>query len=552
MSTYKQRKTPGVYVTELDAFPHSIVGVQTAVPIFIGYTEKAEISGKPVFNKAVKLNSLVDYETVFGRGYRKEFKVEAVADQKDISAGKYDLKVMSYAERSEGGYEEAGEKYYKLAEVSATAFNLFDSMRLFYANGGGPCYVVSVNSYVSDGNPNTISAEELSTGLAVAGDQVGPTMTVIPDAVLIAPDKTSEPLISAGFQKIARGMLDQALALQDRLAILDVYASNLANHGTETPTLSDVIDQFRLDVGEVGLSYGAAYFPFVHASVMDPNEIDYRNISNLTGTPSLHEILSWQNITLNYGDLTKDEGSRRYQALQVDIDKLNSPPTLEPEIVKLANNLTAGLPLMGDIDRVLLAKQSMLPASGAMAGLYTANDNSVGVWNAPANVVVNSTVSLTYKLKGDEQDDLNMPVDGKSIAAIREFVGRGPVVWGARTLDGNSPDYRYIQVRRTLIYIEQSVKTALNQFVFKANDGKTWTTVVAMVSGFLNGLWSQGGLMGNSASEAYSVECGLGSTMTGQDILDGYMIVQIQLQMIRPAEFIELTFKQKMEGVATS
>jgi hypothetical protein len=347
-------------------------------------------------------------------------------------------------------------------------------------------------------------------------------------------------------------MLGQAQTLQDRMAILDVYGSNLANHGTETPTLGDVVDQFRLDVAETGLSYGAAYFPFLHASVMDPNEIDYRNIATLTGSPSLQEILSWQNITLNYGDLTKDEGSRRYKALQVDIDRLNNPPSSEPEIVKLANNLTAGLPLMGDIDRVILAKQSMLPPSAAMAGLYTANDNSVGVWNAPANVVVNSTVGLTFKLKSDEQDDLNVPVNGKSIAAIREFVGRGPVVWGARTLDGNSPDYRYIQVRRTLIYIEQSVKTALNQFVFKANDGKTWTTVVAMVSGFLNGLWSQGGLMGNSASEAYSVECGLGSTMTGQDILDGYMIVQIQLQMIRPAEFIELTFKQKMEGVATS
>ena len=70
-----------------------------------------------------------------------------------------------------------------------------------------------------------------------------------------------------------------------------------------------------------------------------------------------------------------------------------------------------------------------------------------------------------------------------------------------------------------------------------------------MVSNFLQGLWSQGGLLGSTAAEAFSVECGLGSTMTGQDILDGYMIVQVTVQMIRPAEFIELTFKQKMEGV---
>ena len=69
------------------------------------------------------------------------------------------------------------------------------------------------------------------------------------------------------------------------------------------------------------------------------------------------------------------------------------------------------------------------------------------------------------------------------------------------------------------------------------------------VPGMMQGLWSQGGLMGSSASEAFTVQCGLGSTMTGQDILEGYMVVQVTVQMIRPAEFIELTFKQTMEGV---
>ena len=184
----------------------------------------------------------------------------------------------------------------------------------------------------------------------------------------------------------------------------------------------------------------------------------------------------------------------------------------------------------------------------AMAGVYTKIDGSRGVWNAPANTTLTSVVSPTLAINDAMQEDLNVPLDGKAVDAIREFTGRGTVVWGARTLDGNSNDYRYIQVRRTLIYIEQSIKAALNPFVFAPNDGNTWTTVVSMVSNFLQGVWSQGGLMGATASEAYTVQCGLGSTMTAQDILDGYMIVQVMLQMIRPAEFIELTFKQKMEG----
>ena len=111
-------------------------------------------------------------------------------------------------------------------------------------------------------------------------------------------------------------------------------------------------------------------------------------------------------------------------------------------------------------------------------------------------------------------------------------------------------DYRLIQIRRTIVYIEQSIKNALNQFVFAPNNRQTRTTVTSTVSGVLHGVWSQGGLMGATASEAFTVQCGLGSTMTGQDVLDGYMIVQVTLQMIRPAEFIELTFKQTMEGVS--
>jgi phage tail sheath protein FI len=184
-----------------------------------------------------------------------------------------------------------------------------------------------------------------------------------------------------------------------------------------------------------------------------------------------------------------------------------------------------------------------------MAGVMTFTDNTRGVWNAPANIALTAVDEPTIKVNDDRQGDLNKPIDGKAINVIRDFIGRGSVVWGARTLDGNSNDHRYVQVRRTLIYIEQSVKAALNQFVFAPNDGKTWVTVVSMVSNFLQDLWARGGLMGATPKEAFSVDCGLGTTMTGRDVLEGYMIVQVSLQMIHPAEFIELTFKQRMQEV---
>lgn len=102
-------------------------------------------------------------------------------------------------------------------------------------------------------------------------------------------------------------------------------------------------------------------------------------------------------------------------------------------------------------------------------------------------------------------------------------------------------------MQRTRAEIEQAIEAILRQFAFAANDGKIWTAVRAAAAGLLRDLWSRGRLLGASPSEAFTIEVGLGSTMTDQDIREGYMIVQITLQLTRPAEFIELVFRQRME-----
>jgi len=146
-----------------------------------------------------------------------------------------------------------------------------------------------------------------------------------------------------------------------------------------------------------------------------------------------------------------------------------------------------------------------------------------GVWNAPANVTVSSVVNTTLPLSEKQHGELNAPLDGKAINTIRYVVNHGPTVWGARTLDGNSDDWRYLQVRRMMIYVEQSIKNALSQVVFAPNDGKTWVAVTSIISNFLTHLWNQGALLGAKAADAFSVQCGLGSTMTSQDVLEGYI-----------------------------
>ena len=575
MATYKQRTTPGVYVTELDAFPNSVVGVQTAVPIFIGYTEKAELSGKPVYFKPTRIGSLADYEAIFGGSFESVYNIEEVPKAEALagSGNNYDFtserkdptdpsiwtltyykftKAPVVHEPPVGPADAAAAADSTLPDLAA--FNLYNSLRLFYANGGGNCYIVSVGPYYTNGAPTSMSYATLKQGLDAAGEQNGPTMIVIPDAVALPADtdSTTTPVvpINLQFYTLCGDMLQQAGAKQDRVAILDVYGANqlIQDDSDWAKKMASYVEVFQEKIGEKYLNYGMAYFPFLVTSIILPEEIDYTNLN-------IHDTGQWtQTIKPILDDeaeyLYKDEQKLALVKGYIDAMPTTKDTAADPNaITNLNQNLVNAIPLMKQMANIIAVKMSMLPSSPAMAGVFTYNDGTRGVWNAPANISLSSVIKPNVELDNAQQGELNVPLNGKAIDVIRQFVGRGPVVWGARTLDGNSADWRYIQVRRTIIYIEQSIEAALQPFVFAANDGKTWVAVTSMVSTFLQGLWSQGGLMGDKADEAFTVSCGLGSTMTPQDVLDGYMIVQVTLQMIRPAEFIELTFKQKMQGL---
>jgi len=188
---------------------------------------------------------------------------------------------------------------------------------------------------------------------------------------------------------------------------------------------------------------------------------------------------------------------------------------------------------------------STLPPSGTIAGVYASVDATRGVWKAPANVSLTGVTGLTFNISDSDQGGLNIdPMSGKSINAIRAFTGKGILVWGARTLDGNSNDFRYVSVRRFLIMVEESVKLAAMQFVFEPNDGNTWVRVRAMIENYLTNLWRQGALAGSKPEASFYVSVGLGQTMIFDDILNGKMIIEIGLAPVRPAEFIILRFTQ--------
>lgn len=191
---------------------------------------------------------------------------------------------------------------------------------------------------------------------------------------------------------------------------------------------------------------------------------------------------------------------------------------------------------------------TLCPPSGAIAGIYALVDNQRGVWKAPANVSLNGVIAPAASFTTSETDALNIDTtSGKSINAIRAFVGKGTLVWGARTLAGNDNEWRYVSVRRFFNMVEESIKKSTYWAVFEPNDANTWVKVRGMIENYLTQKWREGALAGATPKEAFFVRCGLGVTMSAQDILEGRMNVEIGMAVVRPAEFIILKFSHKLQ-----
>ena len=176
-------------------------------------------------------------------------------------------------------------------------------------------------------------------------------------------------------------------------------------------------------------------------------------------------------------------------------------------------------------------KADFIPPSGAVMGVYSRTDIARGVHKAPANEVIFCT-GLSVNYTKDEQDILNP----EGINLIRNLPGQGIRIWGARTASSNSA-FKYVNVRRLFIYVEESIKANTNWVVFEPNDPALWQRVHQTIANFLDGLFRNGMLAGGSASESYFVEIGT-STMTRDDIMNGRLICNVGIAPSRPAEFV--------------
>ncbi|MEL6562607.1 MAG: phage tail sheath C-terminal domain-containing protein, partial [Bacteroidota bacterium] len=628
-------QTPGVYINEKNNYPSSVAGVSTAVPVFIGYTAKAQ-------NKPKLIKGLFDFEKLFGSNYQPDFLVNPTS-----------------------------------FEVSPdTRFLLGDTLELYFKNGGGECYIMSAGTF---GNfDHTSIVDDLSDQVDLLDTLDEATLILIPDLHIQFTDVNGvlNGLTDAEFGMVAGKLINKCALLTNKFAILDVkemdngvngfrssvsptapedlkhaavyypWLNTIANysvsynqinyaHSNATATsidglntdLTDISNHFggldqlqtlkdelihllqelnNANNGTQEKSRATNVFKFLFGRVKklvtlkgalasgsvlipDVNELKgvntplhreisrlYRSVQvlqqgnhlNQIGTPNEMTDGMWSGFTevptdkvLDlYNDSAYDPAVTftNYQQLIADI---NNGQYFDTDIIfsAIAGIVNKAQFRKYNLERELFKSDStyqlihsniqklmsQLPSQGAVAGLYCKNDRERGIWKSPANLTVQGGAVPVIEVSNSEQDGLNVDaIAGKSVNVIRTFTGKGPVIWGARTLAGNSSEWKFIAVRRYYSYVQDSLAKSLNSLVYEPNNARTWVKIKALVTSFLVKQWEAGALVGANMKDAFFVEVG-STTTSDTEISNGIVNIRIGMAVARPAEFIIVEFSHK-------
>ncbi len=279
-------KTPGVYVEEIPKFPPSVAQVETAIPAFIGYTDKADdISPDDLLKKPKRIGSLVEFEQYYGGG-------------SPLKVGEVNI--------DDGGN-------FKSAKISSSYY-MYDSLRLFYANGGGDCFIVSVGKYGS-----SVDDTLLNSGIDALMKEDDPTILLFPDAVVLDDDK----LANVQTHALAHCADDSRM---DRMVIMDTREADPKGAA------------FRSKVGVNFLSYGAAYTPWIKTNL--PKNVTYADVATVIKRNGASVTL--QGLTADAAIQTQiTELGKAYADKKNIVTKTNALPTPSANLRDEYNRLTA-------------------------------------------------------------------------------------------------------------------------------------------------------------------------------------------------------------------
>ncbi len=475
-----------------DRMPGVYLDERSAFPAIIeavGTTTAAFVGFAPVpddkMRKAIPVASLAEFHKEFGSPAPQAMSVRV--ERKLRPDGTFAGNQVSW----DGTRPEAPPTYlhHALAQV----------------DGGGPWRAVV---YVVGDGVASAGPEAFEAAFAALEAETDVSLLVFPDALRLS---------HADYGRVVAAALASCGRRGDRFAIVDV--PDAVPGKTDSVAAVTSVFRDRLAAAPEELRHGAVYFPYLRTRLPLVSEDASITLAALTGSQT-------------------PEAMARDRALEGRTLEEGGLSGQDPQLYR-------------DIRAFVATATATLPASPAVAELYARTDRTRGVWKAPAADTLTWTEGPAVAVSDAVQEGLIMdPTGGKSVNAIRVIPGRGGTqVWGARTLAGTDSEWRYVNVRRLMICVEQSLQRGLQTLVFEPNDAATWTVARSMVETFLSGLWRNGALQGTRQEEGFYVRLGQHVTMTAEDVLAGRMIVEVGLAAVRPAEFIVLRIEQRVGTV---
>ena len=500
---------PGVYVEERETGAMPIEGVGTSTAGFVGMTERGPVAPQYVTSNA-------EFQRLYGDPIEESYLAHAI----------------------EGFFQNGGSRCY-VARVSATQ----DRATATLDDGSNDLLTVTANGPGEWGGRVGLLVDEASLGAAdtfkltvrywreLADPSGAPTTGAQGD-----PDH-EEVYDDLSYVRTSSNFYETVI--NERSALIDVAKQgdgapptdadtflSLASTPTATVSRSDYQGQDTASGQRTGLASFKEIDEIAIVCVPDEVKRSDPDLSGLSGDVLAHcEGMEDRVAVLQ----------TRREATLTEMQPGNDTPVSQKGFAAVY------APWVKVYDR-RTNQRVAVPPGGHVAGVYARSDAERGVHKAPANEQLRGVDELDRNFTKGDQETLNP----KGVNCIRSFRGRGIVVWGARTTSPN-PLWKYLNVRRLFLYLEESIDEGTQWAVFEPNDERLWARVRQSISNFLTTAWRDGALMGTTPEEAFYVTCDR-TTMTQDDIDNGRLIVEIGVAPVKPAEFVVFRISQWTGG----
>lgn len=541
--------SPGVYMEEVDRGPKPIEGVGTAMPAFVGFTEKADwvrdIDGEfiteDLLNKPQLVTNWTQYVQKFGGFVQGSYLPQAVYGFFQNGGSRcYVLSVKTIG-RAEASLLGADGKPHLLVKSKSAGY---DGLRLRVKVEVPELPAPKAKGKAKEGEepaapekpekeepkPFTLTVERQAKSGAWAVKEV------LSDVTLLEVQENGSKKVHVAFKNnrgpewIDLKVMETAAPLAKVWPVTQEQGLNLE----ERQLLPATSSQFKGDTAE-RTGVGA---------------LEALDDVTMLCVPDLMSVPPGEKLDLDMVKAVQTAMIAHCENMGDRVAILDSIPNATPMEIKEWRMNIAGYdssyaalyyPWI-QVDDPILNQPAIIPPCGHIAGVWARSDNTRGVHKAPANEIILGATGLAYTMTKGEQDVLNP----NGVNCVRSFPGRGIRIWGARTLSSN-PSWRYINVRRLFNYVEKSIERGTQWVVFEPNDMMLWARVRRDVGSFLNTVWSEGALFGASPTDAFYVKCD--SELNPPESRDlGRLIVEIGMSPVKPAEFVIFRISQWAGG----